>query len=133
MVGYPLEIILSRQFADALGIAIFLTDPEGNLLFYNEPAEQVLGLRFEDTGPMPVEEWSVVFNPTDADGNQLAPLHLPLVQTITNRKPATGDFFIESMQGSRFHLEVHSYPMISRTGDYLGAMAIFWERDKLWK
>ena len=48
MTGHEIEIILTRQWADALSIPVFLTDPVGNLLFYNAPAEQILGKRFED-------------------------------------------------------------------------------------
>ena len=29
---------------------IFLVDTEGNLLYYNEPAEAILGRRFSETG-----------------------------------------------------------------------------------
>ena len=63
MAAHEIEIILNRQLADCLSIPVFITDTVGNLIFYNEPAEEVLGKRFEDTGEMPVEEWSTVFKP----------------------------------------------------------------------
>ena len=40
-----IEVILSRQLFSYLMIPIFLVDPEGSLLFYNEPAETILGRR----------------------------------------------------------------------------------------
>ena len=49
MSQQPLELILARQFADSLTMAVFLVDPEGNLLFYNEAAEDILGIRFSIT------------------------------------------------------------------------------------
>ena len=44
------EVSLARALAKSLVIPIFIVDPEGVLLFYNEPAETILGQRFEDTG-----------------------------------------------------------------------------------
>ena len=32
---------------------IFLVDPEGTLVYYNEPAERLLGYRYDETGEMP--------------------------------------------------------------------------------
>ena len=68
MAGYDIEIILNRQLADCLSIPVFITDTEGNLIFYNEPAELILGKRFEETGEMPVAEWASIFNPFDENG-----------------------------------------------------------------
>ena len=53
MSSREIEVILSRQLADSLSTAVFIVDPEGNLIFYNEPAEDLLGLRYEETGTMP--------------------------------------------------------------------------------
>ena len=38
MAELPMEMILARQFASCLTMPIFLVDPSGNLLFFNEPA-----------------------------------------------------------------------------------------------
>ena len=46
----PIELILARQLATTLAMATFLVDPDGTLVFYNEPAERLLGLRFEIGG-----------------------------------------------------------------------------------
>ena len=73
MAAYEIEIILNRQLADCLSIPVFITDTDGNLIFYNEPAEGVLGKRFEETGEMPVAEWSTVFKPLDETGDPLLP------------------------------------------------------------
>lgn len=53
-----LEIILTRQLASYLATPAFIVDPEGNLLFYNDPAEALLGHRFDETGEMLAREWS---------------------------------------------------------------------------
>jgi hypothetical protein len=52
-VAHPIQLILTRQLAGYLSVPVFLVGPNGDLLFYNEPAEILLGKRFEETGPMP--------------------------------------------------------------------------------
>jgi PAS domain-containing protein len=127
MASHQIEIILSRQLADCLSIPVFLTDPEGNLLFYNEPAEELLGKRYEETGKMPVEEWSTIFKPVDERGEPIPPQSLPLVKTLMHRLPTHGTFWIESLQRERNKISVTAYPIIGRPDRFLGAVAIFWK------
>jgi PAS domain-containing protein len=131
MAAYEIEIILNRQLADCLSIPVFITDTSGNLIFYNEPAEQVLGKRFEETGEMPVEEWATIFKPLDDNGNPLPPEELPLVKTLKDEFPYHKSFKIESLKGQLQNISVTSYPIISRSGKFIGAVAIFWKvKDK---
>ncbi len=127
MAVYEIEMILNRQLADCLSIPVFITDTEGNLVFYNEPAEEILGRRFEDTGEMPVDKWSTDFKPMDEQGSPLPPSELPLVKTLQDGLPYHKTFRIESMQGKLEKISVTSYPVIGRTGKVLGAVAIFWK------
>lgn len=127
MPAYEIEIILNRQLADCLSIPVFITDTNGNLIFYNEPAEGILGKRFEDTGEMPVEQWSTDFKPVDDQGHALAPEELPLVKTLKHAAPFHKSFGIVSLDGKIQKISVTSYPIIGRTGKMLGAVAIFWK------
>ena len=127
MSANQIEMILSRQFADGLSIPVFLIDPEGNLLFYNEPAEDLLGKRFEETGAMPVEVWSTMFKPVDEEGTPIPPPKLPLVKTLTNQQPHHGIIWIESLKGEKNRISVAAIPIIGRPNRFLGAMAIFWK------
>jgi len=126
MADFEIEIILNRQLADCLSVPVFIVDPIGTLLFYNEPAEQILGRKYEDTGEMPVSEWSTMFIPKDEDGNLLAPEQLPLVKTINKHIPAHGSFWISSLDGRNYKISVTSYPIIGRSKKFTGAVAIFW-------
>jgi len=128
MAAYEIEIILNRQLADCLSIPVFITDTDGNLIFYNEPAESVLGKRFEETGEMPVAEWATVFKPLDEKGNAIPPEELPLVKTLKEEFPYHRSFIIESLTGQLQNISVTSYPIISRSGKFLGAVAIFWKK-----
>ena len=127
MKAYDIELILSRQLAECLSIPIFITDTAGNLLFYNEPAEEILGRRYEETGEMPVEVWSTIFHPLDDKGDPLDPAKLPLVQTLNNCRPAHGSFWIKSLKGENHQISVTSFPIMGRGNRFLGATAIFWK------
>lgn len=127
MAAYEIEVILNRQLADCLSIPVFITDTEGNLIFYNEPAEEVLGKQFEETGEMPVEVWSTIFRPFEDDGSSIQPDDLPLVKTLRNCLPYHKTFWIESLKGVKQRISLTSYPIIGRTGKFLGAVAIFWK------
>ena len=127
MPAYEIEIILNRQLADCLSIPVFITDTAGNLIFYNEPAEEILGKRYEETGEMPVEMWGTIFKPIDEAGHLLAPDDLPLVKTLRNCRPYHKTFLIESLKGTIEKISVTSYPILGRSGKFLGAVAIFWE------
>jgi PAS domain-containing protein len=126
-MAHPIQIILTRQLAGYLSVPLFLVDPKGTLLFYNEPAEAILGRRFEETGAMSAEEWSSVFTPVDEAGQPIPPKDLPLRVTLSKQRPAYRRFFIRGLDGLLRHLEVASIPITGLHGEFLGAAALFWE------
>lgn len=131
MPSYDIEIILSRQLADSLSMPVFITDIEGNLIYYNEPAEEILGNRFEETGVMPVDVWGKIFKPMDEFKTPLSPEELPLVKTLRNVYPYHKTFWIESLQGKSQKISVTSFPIIGRSGNFSGGIAIFWKDERL--
>ena len=131
MPSYDIEIILSRQLADSLSMPVFITDIEGNLIYYNEPAEEILGKRFEETGVMPVEVWGKIFKPMDEFKTPIAAEELPLVKTLRNVYPYHKSFWIESLQGKSQKISVTSFPIIGRSGNFSGGIAIFWTDERL--
>ncbi|HLF74305.1 MAG TPA: PAS domain-containing protein [Anaerolineales bacterium] len=122
-----IELILARQLASYLVMPIFIVDPPGNLIYYNEPAEIILGRRFEETGEMPIAEWSTLFKPTDETGEPLAPESLPLVIALTHHRPAHREMWIQGLDGVRRLIEVTAFPIDGQAERRLGAIAIFWE------
>jgi PAS domain-containing protein len=126
-MAHPIEVILLRELADHLATPIFLVDPAGDLLFYNEPAERLLGSRFDETGMLRFAEWSTMFTPTDRNGVPIAPDALPLAIAVQQRRPAQGDMWIRGLDGARRALTVTAIPLEGQWGDHLGAAAIFWE------
>ena len=104
--------------------------PLCNLLFHNEPAEAILGRRFEETGAMPAEAWSTVFTPEDGQGCPIPPDDLPLMITLATQRPAYRRFYIRGLDGTVRQVEVAAIPIIGLQGDFLGAAALFWEASK---
>ena len=77
MAAKELEIILARQLADSLSVPVFITDTDGMLLFFNEPAEKILKRKFGETGAMPIDKWYSLFEPQDANGKRIPRVDLP--------------------------------------------------------
>jgi PAS domain-containing protein len=109
---------------------IFIVNPDGDLIFYNEPAEAILGQSYTETGTMPAKEWATIFNPVDQEGNPLPPEELPLVIALSKRHPAHKLFWIHGKDGVIREIEVTAFPLIGQADRFLGALAIFWENPK---
>jgi PAS domain-containing protein len=122
-----IEIILARQLASYLATPIFIVDPQGTLAFYNEPAEAILGCRFEETGEMKAGEWSTLFKPVDANGDPLKPDDLPLVIALKEQRASHRSFSISGLDGVLRHIQVTAFPLMGQAHRFLGAVAIFWE------
>jgi PAS domain-containing protein len=128
-MALPIQMILTRQLSGYLSVPVFLVDPKGDLLFYNEPAEAILGRRFEETGAMPAEVWSKVFTPVDDQGQPIPPDELPLMRALARHRPAYRRFHIQGLNGKRRRIEVAAIPIQGLMGEFLGAAALFWEID----
>lgn len=129
MSQQEIEVILSRHLAEYLAMPIFIVNPDGDLIYYNEPAEAILGTRYNETGIMPAQEWATIFHPMDADGNPIPPDELPLVIAVKQRRPAHKLFWIRGMDGNLRGIEVTALPLIGQADRFLGGIAIFWESD----
>ena len=130
MTQKEIEVILARQLAEYLALPIFIVDPQGNLLYYNESAEVVLGSRFEETGPMSANDLSVIFKTVDQDGTPVKSARLPLVKALMQRQPAHDSLWIEALDGRLKKIAITAFPIIGQAQRFLGAIAIFWEVPK---
>ena len=128
-MAHEIELILLKQVASYLATPIFIVDTVGDLLYYNEPAEVLLGSRYDETGEMPLEEWGTVFAPTDRSGAVLPPESLPLAIAVQKKQPAHGEISITGLDGVRRDLYVSAFPLVGQNDRNLGGMAIFWEES----
>jgi PAS domain-containing protein len=122
---HPVEMIMARGFVANLTTPAFLVDREGVLVFFNEAAGQILGLTFEEAGPMPAEEWGSRFAPTGPDGRPLDAAKLPLSIALGDGRAAHAPMRITSAAGRAHGIEVTAFPVIGQYGQS-GALAIFW-------
>src|SRR5258705_7071499 len=75
----PVELLLMRQLASYLKTAFFLVGPDESMLFFNEPAERLVGRRFDEAEPSDMEEWSARLGPADEHGLPIAREERPTV------------------------------------------------------
>jgi PAS domain-containing protein len=122
---HPVELIMARGFMSNLSTPAFLVDHRGVLVFYNEAAEEILGLTFGEAGPMPAEEWGSRFDPKGPDGRPVPVDELPLGIALLEGRPAHGPLRITSAAGKSEEIQATALPVIGRGGQS-GALAIFW-------
>ena len=116
---------MARGFATHLSTPAFLVDRNGVLVFYNEAAEDILGLTFSEAGPMPAEEWASRFEPTGPDGEPIPGEELPLGVALLEGRPSHAPLRITSAGGRVEEIQATAFPVIGRGGQS-GALAIFW-------
>jgi PAS domain-containing protein len=126
---HPVELIMARGFMANLSTPAFLVDQRGVLVFYNEAAEDLLGLTFGEAGPMPAEEWTARFEPTGPDGRPVRAEELPLGIALLEGRPAHAPLRITSGAGRAEQIQATAFPVIGRGGQ-TGALAIFWRTPR---
>ena len=122
-------LILARELASKLATAVFLVDPEGTLIYFNEPAEAILGRTFAEAGELTAEEWSSDFDPEDLSGGSLAATELPLGVALGKQEPAHLRFRITGFDGVKREISVTAFPLFASEEEMVGATAIFWEEE----
>ncbi len=122
----PIELILLRQLASYLDMPIFVVDAEGQLVYYNEPAEPLLGVRFDEVGTMEMSDWLAAFRPADQSGVILPENEVPLVVALRERRPVHGNLSISGLDGLRRQIGSTALPLSGQDGTFIGALAIFW-------
>lgn len=126
----PIELILLRQLSTYLEMPIFIVDPVGTLLFYNEAAEQILGQRFDETGEVSKEALAKVFTPTYENGTAMPVDEVPVFKAILTERPSHGTLWIAGADGVRRGIEASGFPLIGITRRMLGGVSIFWRRQE---
>ena len=101
----------------------------GHLVYYNEPAEAVLGRRFDEAGEMPAEELATIFQTTSEDGSRLDAESLPINIALLERRPAHRRLRIRGLDGEWRVVDASAFPIEGQGGRHLGAVAIFWEAE----
>jgi PAS domain-containing protein len=125
---HNLVLILARGLASSIATPVFLVDPDGTLAYFNEPAEEILGQTYAETGELKMDDWGTMFSPQDREsGEHIQPEALPLATAIQERVPAHRQMRITGFDGEQRDIAVTAFPLWARTDEFVGAVAIFWE------
>jgi PAS domain-containing protein len=124
----PLETILTRQLASYLSVPVLVMDPEGTIVYFNEPAERILGVRFDETGRLSPARAAVLIEITDGAGRPVPDQERPLSVALRERRPAHArSHVLRHSDGVRVEVETTAFPLVGQAGVVLGAVAMFWE------
>ena len=129
MAQQPIELILFRQLATNLAVPVFLVDERGDLVFLNEAAGGLLGIRFDDVDQLPFERWATMFRPRTLEGEPMPAEELPLSRAVLERRPAHGALMLTGADGVNRMIEATAFPLEGAGGRLIGAVAMFWERE----
>jgi PAS domain-containing protein len=128
MAQREMELILMRQLASCLAVPVVISDANGDLVFFNEPAESLLGRRFDEVDALPVDERQWMFRFRDESGASLPNNQRPLVVALRQRRPMHRRVWARALDGTDQAWEVTAFPLEAAGGRLVGAVAMFWER-----
>jgi PAS domain-containing protein len=123
-----LALILARQLAGSLAMPMFVVGPDGRLVFYNEPAEQLIGRTFAEVGEISAREWTSLLAPETIDGEPFAFEERPTGIAFLERRPAHDHFRITGFDGRKREISATTLPLFAHEDEFLGVLAVFWEQ-----
>ena len=126
MSSKAIQMILARQLASCVATPILLVDAAGTLIFYNEPAEDILDQRFEETGEIPADEWNRLVTVADEHRTPLPPDERPMRAALLSRQPVSRRMWSQHRGGPWRQVQVTAFPLIGEGEHLLGVMNIFW-------
>jgi PAS domain-containing protein len=124
-----LALIIARELASQLSTAAFIADADGNLVFFNESAEAILGRTFAEAGAMPASEWATLFRIEDESGTPLPLEKVPGWIALAEKRPAHARICIVGLDGERRAISVTAMPLFAQPTEVVGMVAFFWEGD----
>jgi PAS domain-containing protein len=121
-----LILILARELASNLATPALIADERGQVVFYNEAAEEVIGRPFAETGEVPLDEFTESFSPRTVDSEPVPPQRRPARIALDERRPSHQRFLITSRDGVDREVAVTGLPLFAHADEFVGIMAIFW-------
>lgn len=123
-----LVLILAREFASKLATPMFVADAAGEVVFYNEAAEEILGRRFAEDMEMSADQWVSLFHPETLEGAPMALAEMAAGIALLERRPAHGVLRITALDGRKRAVAVTGFPLFAHADEFVGMVAIFWEQ-----
>ena len=118
--------ILAREFASNLATPTLLVDAEGQLIFFNEAAEEILGRTFAENGEMSIDEFSRSVAPR-LDGNSPLPQERrPTRIALEERRASHENMTITTFEGEERQVGVTAFPLFAQKDEFVGIVVIWW-------
>jgi PAS domain-containing protein len=118
-------LILARELAVNLTTPMWIWDEQGVLVYLNEPAEEIIGRRYQDLGLLQQDDLPQ-FQPEDLDGNPIDASQLTAVVALRDRSPSHRVMRIVGLDGVKRKIEATSFPLFTRGDELVGAVSVFW-------
>ena len=126
MAQKHLILILARELASNLATPTLIADENGNVVFYNEAAETVLGGPFAEMGEIGLDDLAESFGPRTAEGEPLAVEGLPGRIALDERRAAHVRLWATSRDGVDREVSVTALPLFAHADEFVGIVVIFW-------
>jgi len=121
-----LILILARELASNLATPTVIADSRGDVVFYNEAAEAVIGTPFAEMSEMPLDDLAASFSPRTREGEPLAIEDLPGRIALDEHRAAHVRVWITSRDGVDREVSVTAFPLFAHADEFVGIVAIFW-------
>jgi PAS domain-containing protein len=121
-----LILILARELASNLATPTLIADDLGQVVFYNEAAETVIGRPFADLGEVGLDELGASFGPRTPEGEPRAQQDLPGRIALDERRAAHERVLVTSRDGVERAVSVTGIPLFAHADEFVGVMVIFW-------
>lgn len=126
MAQKHLILILARELAANLATGTLITDENGNVVFYNEAAEEVIGRPFAEMGEIHVDELAASFAPRTREGEPLPIEGRPARIALDERRATHERLWITSRDGVEREVSVTAIPLFAHADEFVGIVTIFW-------
>jgi PAS domain-containing protein len=125
-----LVLILTRELASNLATPTLIANAEGQLVFFNEAAEEIVGRTFAETGEIALDEWTGSFAPRTRHSEEpLPPERRPARMALDHRLPAHEQFRVTGHDGVDRDVAVTALPLFAHADEFVGVMVFFWLAD----
>jgi PAS domain-containing protein len=121
-----LVLIRAKHLAESVTTPMFLADDQGNLIFYNEAAESLLGRPFVDNGALSPTEWQRAFDVRDRNGEPFPLESMASWIEVQNEQPAMGHLQFRSADGTDHLVATCAFPLFTEQQRFEGALILFW-------
>ncbi len=122
----PIQLILARQLASCVAIPILLLDENGNLVYFNEPAEGIIHQRFDETGEISAEELVRLVEVVDEHRRPIPREQRPTWIARLQRRPVSRTIWTRTENTEWRHLQATAVPLVAEANQLVGIMHLFW-------